>query len=101
MLAVSKIPYGEVRSYKWIARRIGRPNAFRAIGQALKKNPLPFIIPCHRVVRSDYKLGGFIFGKKLKRELLSKEGLTIEKNTIIINTKERTKNVRGNKRKIR
>jgi len=68
--ACCEIPYGETRSYQWIARRIGRPKASRAVGTALGANPLPLIVPCHRVVRSDGSLGGFAGGLDLKRRLL-------------------------------
>ncbi len=71
--AVLKIPLGEVRSYKWLAREIGAPKAARAIGQVLKNNPYPLLIPCHRVVRSDGDYGGYIFGRKKKKELLDLE----------------------------
>ena len=64
------IPYGETRSYAWVAKQIKRPKAIRAVGQALSKNPLPIIVPCHRVVTSDGKLGGFSGGVKMKRQLL-------------------------------
>ena len=71
--AVKTIPYGETRSYKWVAENIGNPRAARAVGQALKRNPLPGIIPCHRVIRSDGSLGGFSRGLKKKRDLLRAE----------------------------
>ena len=67
------IPYGETRSYTWVAEQIKKPRAVRAVGQALGKNPLPIIIPCHRVVASDGKLGGFSGGVEMKRHLLSLE----------------------------
>jgi len=67
------IPYGETRSYGWVAEQIGEPRAARAVGQALGKNPLPIIVPCHRVVASDGKLGGFGGGVEMKRHLLSLE----------------------------
>jgi len=67
------IPYGETRSYAWVAEQIKKPRAMRAVGQALSKNPLPIIIPCHRVVASDGKLGGFSGGMEMKRYLLSLE----------------------------
>ncbi|MFA5260154.1 MAG: MGMT family protein [Candidatus Omnitrophota bacterium] len=57
--ATLEIPLGETRSYKWIAERIGRPQAVRAVGQALRKNPYPLIIPCHRVIKSSGDLGGY------------------------------------------
>ncbi len=67
------IPYGETRSYAWVAEQIKKPQAVRAVGQALGKNPLPIIVPCHRVVASDGKLGGFSSGVEMKRYLLSLE----------------------------
>jgi O-6-methylguanine DNA methyltransferase len=73
-LALKGIPYGEMRSYKWLAERIGKPKALRAVGQALKKNPLPIILPCHRIVASDGSLGGFSCGVDIKEWLLRHEG---------------------------
>ena len=67
------IPYGETKTYKWLADRIGRQKAFRAVGQALKKNPLPIIIPCHRVICSNGFIGGFLWGIEIKRFLLDHE----------------------------
>ena len=71
--AVLSIPLGEVRTYKWVARRIGNPRACRAVGQALKDNPWPIIIPCHRVIASNGNLGGYSRGIKRKRKLLELE----------------------------
>jgi len=71
--AVLNIPIGEVRSYKWIAEKIGYSGACRAVGQVLKKNPYPLIIPCHRVIKSDGKLGGYIWGVKAKKRILDLE----------------------------
>lgn len=67
------IPYGETRSYSWIARGIGHPDAVRAVGTALGQNPLPFIVPCHRVLRSDGGLGGYALGLPAKSGLLGLE----------------------------
>jgi len=67
------IPYGETRSYIWVAGQIGKPEAARAVGQALGRNPLPVIVPCHRVVASDGSLGGFTGGLDVKRRLLRLE----------------------------
>ena len=75
--ATRDIPYGEVRSYKWIAERIGRPRAMRAIGNALHKNPVPIVIPCHRVVKSDGSMGGYAFGPEWKTRLLHLERDTV------------------------
>lgn len=67
------IPYGETRSYGWLAARLGKKGAGRAVGQALARNPLPVIIPCHRVVATDGKLGGYSGGVGIKRSLLRLE----------------------------
>lgn len=69
----ARIPYGEVRSYGWIAARLGKPKASRAVGNALARNPIPILIPCHRVVRSDGSLGGYALGRSWKTKLLALE----------------------------
>ena len=71
--ATADIPYGQTRSYAWVAKRIGRPRAFRAVGGALARNPVPIIIPCHRVIASSGNLGGFGGGLVLKKRLLELE----------------------------
>lgn len=71
--ATRLIPYGETRSYRWVAEQIGQPAAVRAVGQALGRNPLPVIIPCHRVIAGDGKLGGYSGGLEMKRTLLRLE----------------------------
>ncbi|MDI6809506.1 MAG: methylated-DNA--[protein]-cysteine S-methyltransferase [Candidatus Eisenbacteria bacterium] len=71
--ALTKIPYGQTRSYKEIASFIGHPKAFRAVGNANGNNPTPLIIPCHRVIESNGGLGGFGHGVKVKRMLLDFE----------------------------
>ena len=70
---ISEIPYGELRTYKWIASEIGNINAVRAVGNAVGKNPVPPIIPCHRVIRTDGNLGGFSSGIPLKKWLIKLE----------------------------
>jgi len=72
-----KIPRGEVRSYGWLAARIGTPGGARAVGQAMGSNPLPVIVPCHRVVAADGGLGGFSSGLENKKFLLSLEGVRL------------------------
>jgi methylated-DNA-[protein]-cysteine S-methyltransferase len=72
--AVKTIPKGQTRSYKWVAERIGNPKAVRAVGQALKKNPFLGKVPCHRVVCSNGKIGGYVLGIKKKKQLLKQEG---------------------------
>ena len=69
----ARIPYGEVRSYEWVARKLRKPKAARAVGNALGRNPVPIIIPCHRVVRSDGTIGGFALGSAWKKKLLALE----------------------------
>jgi len=71
--ATRLIPYGETKSYAWVARQAGKAEAARAVGRALARNPLPVIIPCHRVIASDGKLGGFSDGLDMKRRLLRLE----------------------------
>jgi methylated-DNA-[protein]-cysteine S-methyltransferase len=68
-----RIPYGETRSYLWVAELMGKPGAVRAVGQALGRNPLPVIVPCHRVLASSGRLGGFRGGLEMKRFLLHLE----------------------------
>jgi len=70
----AKIPRGEVRPYAWVASEIGRPAAVRAVGGALNRNPVPVLIPCHRVVGSDGALTGYAWGVPYKRTLLDAEG---------------------------
>lgn len=73
--AARSIPRGEVRPYSWIARRVNRPGAVRAVGTALATNPVPLLIPCHRVVRSDGHLGNYSLGRpENKLILLNHEG---------------------------
>lgn len=76
--AVQTIPYGKILSYQEVAKGIGRPLACRAVGNALSKNPIPVIIPCHRIVRSDDSLGGFSAGPEWKKKLLELEGLKVK-----------------------
>ncbi|MBN2057442.1 MAG: MGMT family protein [Candidatus Saganbacteria bacterium] len=71
--AVRQIPWGEVRTYGWVARKIGRPKACRAVGNALNKNPFAPKVPCHRVVAAG-GLGGFAGGLAAKKRLLRAEG---------------------------
>lgn len=71
--SMRKIPYGETRTYKWLAQKAGNPKKARAVGQACGSNPLPILIPCHRVIREDGGLGGFAGGLHIKRKLLKLE----------------------------
>jgi len=73
--ACRRIGYGQTCSYKWLAEQLGRPGGARAVGMAMRRNPCPIVVPCHRVVRSDGRLGGFsgAGGTAFKRRLLQME----------------------------
>lgn len=73
--ATAQIPKGEMRPYWWVAKEMGRPGAARAVGNALNRNPVPVLIPCHRVGRSDGSVGRYAYGEPMKRDLLLAEGL--------------------------
>lgn len=73
--ALLKIPYGKTSSYKEIAKSIRKPRATQAVGTAVGKNPFLIIIPCHRVIKADGSLGGFAYGREIKRRLLEIEGI--------------------------
>jgi len=75
--AALTIPKGEMRPYSWIAHQVGRPRAVRAVGSALGRNPVPVLVPCHRVVRSDGETGDYVFGPNAKRHLLDTEGVNL------------------------
>jgi methylated-DNA-[protein]-cysteine S-methyltransferase len=77
---VKRIPCGTVRSYQWVAKRLGNARLARAVGQALKRNPRPITIPCHRVIRSDGSVGGYAFGVVKKRRLLAQERIAIRRS---------------------
>ena len=74
MVATMCIPAGETRSYGWLARKVGRPRAARAVGRVMATNPLPIVVPCHRVVASDGSLHGYGGGLDVKAALLRLEG---------------------------
>lgn len=71
--ALETIPWGETRSYAWLAAAVGSPKAFRAVGQANHHNPLGIVVPCHRVVAADGTLGGYAGGLAMKEKLLAHE----------------------------
>lgn len=81
---MGSIPFGEVRTYRWLAQRLGNPKALRAVGGANAKNRWPIVIPCHRVIGSDGFLTGFSApgGLALKTTLLELEGIPVEKNRV-------------------
>jgi len=75
---LQKVPRGEVRTYSWLAKKVGCPLGARAVGNAMARNPVPFLVPCHRVVPSSGGTGNFGLGKPLKRKLLRREGVPVE-----------------------
>jgi O-6-methylguanine DNA methyltransferase len=78
---LQRVPYGRLRSYQWIASRVGGRHYARAVGSAVGANPLPVVIPCHRIVAQDASLGGFSCGLPMKRKLLTLEGTLRSLNT--------------------
>jgi len=78
LAATRRVPAGEVRPYAWIAREAGRPRAVRAVGSVLARNPVPLLIPCHRVVRADGRIGDYLFGAGHKEELLRAEKVNVD-----------------------
>jgi O-6-methylguanine DNA methyltransferase len=73
-----RIPRGEVRPYAWLAREAGRPRAARAVGTIMARNPVPFLLPCHRVVPTTGGVGNYGYGPDMKRTLLEREGVSVE-----------------------
>jgi len=87
LVATFKIPRGKISTYKRIAEKIGKPRAYRAAGNALHKNPLAPVVPCHRVVKSDGTFGGEKKGAESRKKLLKEEGVPIENNRVKITSK--------------
>ncbi|WP_268541802.1 MGMT family protein [Candidatus Nitrosotenuis cloacae] len=77
-----KVPKGRVTTYGELAKAAGIANGQRAIGKIMNKNPFPVIIPCHRVVKSDGKIGGYFYGQDVKSKMLSTEGIMIKNGKI-------------------
>ena len=77
-----QVPSGKITTYGELSRAIGLKNGQRLIGQIMKKNPFPVIVPCHRVVKSNREVGGYAFGVNIKKNMLSKEGICIKNNKI-------------------
>ena len=78
-----QVPKGKVTTYRELANAVGLKNGQRIIGMIMKKNPFPVIVPCHRVVKSDGKIGGYAYGKKVKSKMLTNEGIKIKDEKII------------------
>lgn len=87
LVATFKIPRGKISTYKRIAEKIGKPRAYRATANALHKNPLCPIVPCHRVVRSDGRFGGEKKAAASRRKRVENEGIPIENDRIAMNEK--------------
>jgi methylated-DNA-[protein]-cysteine S-methyltransferase len=77
-----QVPSGKITTYKELASSVGLQNGQRVIGQIMKKNPFPVIIPCHRVVKSNGEVGGYAYGINIKKSMLVKEGILIKNNKI-------------------
>jgi len=84
--ALLKIPAGQTRTYKQIAKAVGSPNSARAVGNACNRNPYPFIVPCHRVVGSNGKLTGYAFGLNVKEKLLAAESKGVSTKKLVADT---------------
>jgi len=82
---IKHVPAGKVISYKNLAILIGKPNAFRAVGNAMNKNPFAPRVPCHRVIKSNGHIGGYIHGSIVKISLLKKEGVEINDKGFVTN----------------
>lgn len=78
-----EVPPGHVTTYGELAKAVGLKNGQRAIGKIMNKNPYPSIVPCHRVVMSTGKLGGYAYGEKIKKNMLKKEGVEIKDSKIL------------------
>ena len=77
-----EVPKGKITTYGELAKAVGLKNGQRAVGKIMNKNPYPVIIPCHRVIKSDGKIGGYAYGEEIKSNMLSKEGIKIQNGKI-------------------
>jgi len=84
-----QVPEGKITTYGDLAKAVGLQNGQRVIGTIMKKNPFPGIVPCHRVVKSDSKIGGFVYGERVKSQMLVKEGIKIKDGKIVDFAKEK------------
>ncbi|MFM7797202.1 MAG: MGMT family protein [Candidatus Nitrosotenuis sp.] len=82
-LKLISVPKGRVTTYGELAKAVGLKNGQRVIGQIMNRNPFPVVIPCHRVVKSDGKMGGFFYGENVKKKMLSNEGVKIQNGKIL------------------
>ena len=84
-----QVPKGKITTYGELSKAVGLKNGQRAIGMIMKKNPFPVIVPCHRVVKSDSKIGGYVYGERVKSRMLANEGIKIKDGKIIDFDKEK------------
>jgi len=77
------VPKGKITTYGELAKAVGLKNGQRAIGRIMNKNPFPVIVPCHRVVNSNGKIGGYAYGQDVKNKMLTKEGIEIQNGKIL------------------
>lgn len=96
--AMLEIPFGQTRSYGELARRIGQPKAVRAVGGACGANPIPVLVPCHRVLAAQQRLGGFSCGLNWKVELLTREGVLLRDPTTFPASNQRNRGRAGVRR---
>ncbi len=80
---LSEVPKGKITTYGELAKAVGMKNGQRAVGRIMNKNPYPVIIPCHRVIKSDGKVGGYAYGEEIKSNMLTKEGIKIKNGKIL------------------
>jgi len=78
-----RVPKGKITTYGELAKAVGLKNGQRAIGRIMNKNPFPVIVPCHRVVNSNGKIGGYAYGQDVKNKMLTKEGIEIQNGKIL------------------
>ncbi|EPA05761.1 methylated-DNA--[protein]-cysteine S-methyltransferase [Candidatus Nitrosarchaeum limnium] len=78
-----EVPKGKITTYGELAKAVGMKNGQRAVGKIMNKNPFPVIIPCHRVVKSDGKVGGYAYGEEIKSSMLTLEGIQIKNGKIL------------------
>ena len=84
-----QVPEGNVTTYSDLAKAVGLKNGQRVIGAIMKKNPFPVIVPCHRVVKSNGKIGGYVYGERVKSQILAREGIKIKAGRIMDFDKEK------------
>ena len=84
-----QVPKGKITTYGELSKAVGLKNGQRAIGMIMKKNPFPVIVPCHRVVKSDSKIGGYVYGERVKSRMLANEGIKSKDGKIIDFDKEK------------